>query len=159
MMLMSSTTPAAERARLRDRLRVLDEERGHIEYALTILDRLAVAGEPVAQPERERSVPVRASGNGRSMVDIVMSVINSDMRVWTLSEIVQAIRDGELVEDLDSKMNNVHTSLSRAVSRNRIKRVGHRAYAPLLYDAPDDEGTEPPRSSAVDRIYPIAETP
>ena len=93
------------------------------------------------------------------MVDIVMSVINSDMRVWTLSEIVQAIRDGELVEDLDSKMNNVHTSLSRAVSRKRIKRTGHRAYAPLLYGAPDDEDTELPRSSAVDRIYPIAEAP
>lgn len=157
---MSATTPAAERARLRDRLRVLDEERGHIEYALTILDRLAVAGEPAAaQPERERSVPVRASANGLSMVDVVMSVINSDMRVWTLPEIVQAIRDDELVEDLDSKMNNVHTSLSRAVSRNRIKRTGPRAYAPLLYDAPENEDTEPPRSSAVDRIYPIADTP
>jgi len=153
------TTPAAERARLRDRLRVLDEERGHIEYALTILDRLAVAEEPAAQPERESSIPGRSSANGLSMVDVVMSVINSEMRVWTLHEIVQAIRDGALVEDLDSKMNNVHTSLSRAVSRNRIKRTGPRAYAPLLYDAPDDEDTEPPRSSAVDRIYPIAETP
>lgn len=156
---MPMTTPAAERARLRDRLRVLDEERGHIEYALTILDRLAVAEEPAAQPERESSIPGRSSANGLSMVDVVMSVINSEMRVWTLHEIVQAIRDGALVEDLDSKMNNVHTSLSRAVSRNRIKRTGPRAYAPLLYDAPDDEDTEPPRSSAVDRIYPIAETP
>lgn len=121
----------AERNRLQRRLAVLDEERGHIAYALQVLQRVQpppTGSEPVV--EVRQTVRAERSPGGQSTTsDAAFEVIDSEPeRAWRAEEIVAAMRTHGWDAQVDNEIETVRAALSRGVKADRIRRVGYGTY-------------------------------
>lgn len=132
---MANTTVSDERRRLRDRLADLDAERGHIAYALSVLDRIDsdaqdAAGPMPQAPRRRQTVTPRVGGTFEHAVRMV----NSSGRTWQVEDLVEAMKQDGWAADVASPLDTVRSSLSRAVKAGQITRPRQGVYAPSGWD-------------------------
>jgi hypothetical protein len=127
-------TVSDERARLQARLSELDDERKQIEYALTVLGR-------VEEPSRRRK---RISNGGPSTVDLAVDLINADdARTWRVNDVIEALEAKGWGANIGDKTSAVRTSLTRALERGLIARLGQGEYVSLVYAPAKPVDTSP----------------
>ncbi len=137
-----------ERERLRDRLaeltaeaerlaRDLDrvqDERGKIDYALSVLERVTETAtartgsghEPADRPDSPKPVRRRS----RQTYDLAVQTINSSTRTWRVDELVRQMREDGWDVEVKNETETVRAALSRAVADGDVARPGYGVYGP-----------------------------
>lgn len=137
---------ADERQRLRDRLTQLDEERGHIAYALAVLDRLVPGAQSPSLAQRRAARSVRRKGTvGRpgGSYERAVRIIRTSDQAWRVDDLLPAMRKDGWSANVANEVETVRSALTRAVRDGLIDRTGVGLYAPKgwgsnLKDATDD---------------------
>jgi hypothetical protein len=148
-------TVSDERRRLTDRLAQLDEERGHIAYALSVLDRIDPDAEQAEPPSGSSSAPQSrvsrtaqdgtARGRPGGTYERAVRVVNSSGRAWQVEELIPALRQDGWSAQVDNEINAVRSALSRAVRDGLVSRPKQGLYAPK-----DWTGEQPAAASVED---------
>jgi hypothetical protein len=134
-----ANTVSDERRRLRDRLAQLDEERGHIAYALSVLDRIDPDAEHADPPSGSSAPQSRVSrsaqdgatkGRPGGTFERAVRVVNSSGRAWQVEDLIPALRQDGWSAQVDNEINAVRSALSRAVSQGLVSRPKQGLYAP-----------------------------
>lgn len=129
-----TTSVADERARLRERLAHLDQERGQIDFALRVLDRLDPDGSSTSDPPSQRGDggSRRKSPTGRSggTLDRAVYVINGSDHAWRIDELINAMRQNGWTTQVANEVETVRSALSRAVRDGLVERLEQGVFAP-----------------------------
>lgn len=126
---------ADERNRLNDRLAQLDEERGHIAYALAVLDRLDPDKSPVTQRAPGRGRREASGGRPGGTYDRAVRVINASDRTWRINELIVAMRQDGWAAQVTNEIETVRSALSRAVHDGLIDRPEQGVFMPKGWQA------------------------
>ncbi len=124
---------AREAERLTLELNRVQDEQGKIDYALSVLERVAGAGtgtdgdhEPAVQPDSPKP-PRRRS---RGTYDLAVRTINGSTRTWRVEELVHQMREDGWDVDVKNEVETVRAALSRAVAAGEITRTSYGVYGP-----------------------------
>jgi hypothetical protein len=148
------TTVEIERDRLRDRVSQLareaerlqgeldrvqseldqvQDEQSKIEYALTVLERVAgtiteadKGHEPTVQPDRAKPLRHRSRGT----YDLAVQTINGSTRTWRVDELVRQMREAGWDVKAKNPIETVRAALSRAVASGEVSRPSYGTYGP-----------------------------
>jgi len=153
------TTISVERGRLRQRLTELDDERGHIDYALKVLDRIDgtfssergsnetafSTGQPTVQPLSTATSP--------SSVDKAVAAMDAEpLREWRLDDLVAASQAlGWDTSTVKNPREALRAGVLRAVGMGRAKKVGFGRYASALNPLETESDSVDQPSAAVMR--------
>lgn len=140
-----TNTVADERKRLHDRLAELDDERGRITYALSVLDRIDPDSPSTRSTPRARQP--RLAGQGSSVgrpggsYDRAVRIVNSSDRVWRVEDLVVAMREDGWAAQVENEVDAVRSALSRAVKNGLIARPEPGFYGPVMRSGDEADGT------------------
>jgi hypothetical protein len=153
-----------EAERLTQELDRVQDERGKIDYALSVLERVKstvtghVSGhvavnvtgndsghEPAVQPDSHKPLRRRS----RATYDLAVRTINSSTRTWRVEELVRQMREDGWDVDVKNEVETVRAALSRAVAAGDVTRPSYGVYAAkrgIPEESPPGEGTPPPEA-------------
>jgi hypothetical protein len=117
-----------ERERLKARLAQLDEERGHILYAMAVLDRLVTTSEVAGERNTEQLPTVRH--HSVPTLEAAVKAVNAADKVLRAEEALPLMRAQGWTQQVENEMETVRSALSRAYRMDLIERIGHGQYAP-----------------------------
>ncbi len=120
-----------EAERLARELDRVQDERGKVNYALEVLERLSATGtetdsdhEPAVQPDSPKPLRRRSRGT----YDLAVRTINSSTRTWRVEELVRQMREDGWDVEVKNAVETVRAALSRAVSAGEVTRTSYGVY-------------------------------
>ncbi len=139
-----------ERQRLRERLahltrqaHLLEVERGQVDYALTVLNRLDADLTPV----RRRGMTITARGTASDRVStpaLALTIFDEDtLRVWSQSDLMREMESRGWGDNVTNKVSAMQSALSRAVGAGQLSRVGPALYRRDMTSSEQDDLTDP----------------
>lgn len=143
-----------EAERLKGELDRVQDEQGKIDYALSVLERVAetVTGtdrghEPAVEPDSPKPLRHRSQGT----YDLAVQMISGSTRTWRVDELVRQMREAGWDAEVKNETETVRAALSRAVASEEVSRISYGVYGPK-HGLPgevsrSDAGLEPGRTS------------
>lgn len=143
-----------EAERLKGELDRIQDEQGKIDYALSVLERLAETAtgtdsghEPAVQPDNPKPLRRRSRGT----YELAVQTINDSTRTWRVDELVRQMREDGWDAEVKNATETVRAALSRAVSAGAVTRTSYGVYGPAHgipgEFSPSDAGLERGRAS------------
>ncbi len=122
-----------EAERLKGELDRVQDEQGKIDYALSVLERVAgtVTGtdgshKPAVEPANPRPLRHRSRGT----YDLAVQTINGSDRTWRVDELVRQMREDGWDAEVKNEIETVRAALSRAVAAGEVTRTSYGIYGP-----------------------------
>jgi hypothetical protein len=122
-----------EAERLKGDLDRVQDEQGKIDYALSVLERVAgtVTGadrghEPAVEPDSPKPLRHRSQGT----YDLAVQMINGSTRTWRVDELVRQMREAGWDAEVKNETETVRAALSRAVAAEEVSRTSYGVYGP-----------------------------
>ena len=122
-----------EAERLTRELDHVQDERGKVDYALLVLERVAGSATEVDrshEPAVEPASPKLPRRQSRGTYDLAVQTINSSTRTWRVDELVRQMREDGWDAEVKNEIETVRAALSRAVSTGEITRPSYGIYGP-----------------------------